>query len=234
MVHLLSSSAQLLPSGAAAGTVYFEDTLDNISGSSDFTYTAGTKTLTVNKVVANELVYNTSLTGAGNDTGSYGRVETDALSINSAIEFPKSDGTTNQVLKTDGAGNLGFASFADVLGADDNITTTGTVTLGTGSVTNDMNVQGTFSIGNPVHSTFNNQNITVESNQIDLLSSGSMLLSSSMNVTISDVLTLPPRTTLPSNPPSGSLMVSSSGGDAGVAGIIKPYFWDGLKWQALY
>ena len=232
---LISSSAQLLPSGAAPGTVYFEDTLDNISGSSDFTYTSGTKTLTVNKVVANELVYNTSLTGAGNDTGSYGRVETDALSINSAIEFPKSDGTTNQILKTDGAGNLGFASFADVLGADDNITTTGTVTLGTGSVTNDMNVQGTFSIGNPVHSTFNNQNITVESNQIDLLSSGSMLLSSSMNVTISDVLTLSPRTTLPSNPPSGSLMVSGSGiGDAGVAGIIKPYFWDGLKWQALY
>ena len=59
---LLSSSAQLLPSGAAVGTVYFEDTLDNISGSSDFTYTAGTRTLNVNKVVANELVYNTSLT----------------------------------------------------------------------------------------------------------------------------------------------------------------------------
>ena len=112
---LLSSSAQLLPSGAAVGTVYFEDTLDNISGSSDFTYTAGTRTLNVNKVVANELVYNTSLTGAGNDTGSYGRVETDALNINSAIEFPTSDGTINQVLKTDGNGNLDFADFADVL-----------------------------------------------------------------------------------------------------------------------
>ena len=115
---LLSSSAQLLPSGAAVGTVYFEDTLDNISGSSDFTYTAGTRTLNVNKVVANELVYNTSLTGAGNDTGSYGRVETDALNINSAIEFPTSDGTINQVLKTDGNGNLDFADFADVLGND--------------------------------------------------------------------------------------------------------------------
>ena len=85
---LLSSSAQFLPSGAAAGTVYFEDTLNNMSGAADFTYTAGTRTLNVNKVIANELVYNTSLTGAGNDTGSYGRVETDALSINSAIEFP--------------------------------------------------------------------------------------------------------------------------------------------------
>ena len=225
---LLSSSAQFLPSGAAAGTVYFEDTLNNMSGAADFTYTAGTKTLNVNKVVANELVYNTSLTGAGNDTGSYGRVETDALNINSAIEFPQSDGTTNQVLKTDGAGNLDFAAFADVLG-NDNITTTGTITMGTGSVTNDMTVNGTLNLGNPVYSTFNNSTSTIESNNINLLSSGSMLLSSSMNVTISDVLTLPERTTLPSNPPSGSLMVSSSGGAS-----IKPWFWDGLQWTALY
>ena len=41
-----------------------------MTGSNDFTYTAGdVKTLNVNKVIANEIVYNTSLTGAGNDTG---------------------------------------------------------------------------------------------------------------------------------------------------------------------
>ena len=225
---LLSSSAQFLPSGAAAGTVYFEDTLNNMSGAADFTYTAGTKTLNVNKVIANELVYNTSLTGAGNDTGSYGRVETDALNINSAIEFPQSDGTTNQVLKTDGAGNLDFAAFADVLG-NDNITTTGTITMGTGSVNTDLTVGGTLNLGSPVHSTFNNQSTTIDSDNISILSSGSLLFSSSINVTISDVLTLPERTTLPSNPPSGSLMVSSSGGAS-----IKPWFWDGLQWTALY
>ena len=225
---LLSSSAQFLPSGAAAGTVYFEDTLNNMSGAADFTYTAGTKTLNVNKVVANELVYNTSLTGAGNDTGSYGRVETDALNINSAIEFPQSDGTTNQVLKTDGAGNLDFAAFADVLG-NDNITTTGTITMGTGSVNTNLTVGGTLNLGSPVHSTFNNQSTTIDSDNISILSSGSLLFSSSINVTISDVLTLPERTTLPSNPPSGSLMVSSSGGAS-----IKPWFWDGLQWTALY
>ena len=227
--ELISSSAQFLPS-ASVGSVYFHDSLSEMSSSNDFTYTAGdVKTLNVNKIIANELVYNTSLTGAGNDTGSYGRVETDALSINSAIEFPQSDGTTNQVLKTDGAGNLDFASFADVIGVADNITTTGTITMGTGSVTNDMTVNGTLNLGNPVYSTFNNSTSTIESNNINLLSSGSMLLSSSMNVTISDVLTLPERTTLPSNPPSGSLMVSSSGGAS-----IKPWFWDGLQWTALY
>ena len=223
---LLSSSAQLLPSGAVPGTVYFEDTLDNISGSSDFTYTAGTRTLNVNKVVANELVYNTSLTGAGNDTGSYGRVETDALNINSAIEFPTSDGTTNQVLKTDGNGNLDFAAFADVLG-NDNITTAGTVTMGTGSVNTNLTVGGTFNIGSPVHSTFNNQSITIDSANVNILSSGSLLLSSSIEVKIQDVLVLPQRTTNPSNPADGSMIVSSS------AGQLRPYFWDGSAWKGI-
>ena len=223
---LLSSSAQILPSGAAVGTVYFEDSLDNMSGSSDFTYTAGTRTLNVNKVVANELVYNTSLTGAGNDTGSYGRVETDALNINGAIEFPVADGTINQVLKTDGNGNLDFAAFADVLG-NDNLTTTGTITMGTGSVTSNLSVVGTLNLGSPVHSTINNQSAIISVDSLSLQSSGSLLLSSSVNVTIEDVLVLPERTTNPSNPPSGSLIVSSSGGQ------LRPYFWDGSNWKAI-
>ena len=224
---LLSSSAQLLPSGAAVGTVYFEDTLDNISGSSDFTYTAGTRTLNVNKVVANELVYNTSLTGAGNDTGSYGRVETDALNINSAIEFPTSDGTINQVLKTDGNGNLDFADFADVLG-NDNISSNGTITMGTGSINTNLSVGGTLNLGTPVHSTFSNLNTTVDAANVNILSSGSLILSSSVNVTIQDVLVLPEVTVKPTNPQSGSIITSGSGV------TVKPYFWDGANWQALY
>ena len=224
---LLSSSAQLLPSGAAVGTVYFEDTLDNISGSSDFTYTAGTRTLNVNKVVANELVYNTSLTGAGNDTGSYGRVETDALNINSAIEFQTSDGTINQVLKTDGNGNLDFADFADVLG-NDNISSNGTITMGTGSINTNLSVGGTLNLGTPVHSTFSNLTTTVDAANVNILSSGSLILSSSVNVTIQDVLVLPEVTVKPTNPQSGSIITSGSGV------TVKPYFWDGANWQALY
>ena len=224
---IISSSAQLLPSGAVAGTVYFEDTLDNISGSSDFTYTSATRTLNVNKVIANELVYNTSLSGAGNDTGSYGRVETDRLNINGAIEFPFADGTVNQVLKTDGNGNLDFAAFADVLG-NDNITTNGTITMGTGSVNTNLTVDGTLNIGSPVHSTINNQSTTIDVDSLSLLSSGSMLLSSSVNITIEDVLVLSERATTPTNPVSGSIIVSGSGA------TIKPYFWDGNQWNALY
>jgi len=225
--ELISSSAQFLPS-ASVGTIYYQDTLDEMSGSSDFTYTAGdVRTLNVNKIIANEIVYNTSLSGAGNDTGSYGRVETDALSINSAIEFPVADGTPNQVLKTDGNGNLDFASFADVIGGADNITTTGTITMGTGSVSNDMNVVGTFSIGNPVQSSFNGLSSTIDSNNISLLSSGSLLLSSSIDVVVSDVLVLPQRTTNPSNPSDGAMIVSSSGGQ------LRPYFWDGSVWKGI-
>ena len=224
---LISSSAQFLPSGAIAGTIYFEDTLNNMSGSSDFTYTSANRTLNVNKVIANELVYNTSLTGAGNDTGSYGRVETDTLNINSAIEFPTSDGTPNQVLKTDGNGNLDFASFADVLG-NDNITTNGTATFGTGSINTDLTVGGTLNLGTPVHSTFNNQTTTIDSAFVNVLSSGSLILSSSVNVTIQDVLVLPEVTVKPTNPQSGSIITSGSGV------TVKPYFWDGANWKALY
>jgi len=172
---LLSSSAQFLPSGAAAGTVYFEDTLDNMSGSSDFTYTSATRTLNVNKLIANEIVAQTSITEPGSSTGSFGRVETDRLNING-----------------------------------------------------ELNVQGQLNLGNPVHSSINNQSAVISVDSLSLLSSGSMLISSSVNVTIQDVLTLTPRTTNPSNPLSGSLIVSSSGG------TLKPWFWDGSQWNALY
>mgnify|MGYP003653163381 CR=1 FL=1 len=224
---LLSSSAQFLPSGAAAGTVYFEDTLDNISGSSDFTYTGGTRTLTVNKVVANELVYNTSLTGAGNDTGSYGRVETDALIINSAIEFPKSDGTPNQVLKTDGGGQLAFAGFATLLG-NDNLTTTGTMTMGTGSVGSSLSVGTGFTVGGTNEIQISPLTTLIETVTATIQSVNNITLTTSASVVINDVLSLTPRTDNPTNPLSGSLISKT------VGGVTKPYFWDGLVWTALY
>lgn len=48
------------------------------------------------------------------------------------------------------------------------------------------------------------------------------------SATINDILILTPRTTNPTNPISGSFIVSSSGD------TIKPFFWDGNDWQALY
>jgi hypothetical protein len=130
---LISSSTQFLPNEASAGTIYFEDSFDNISGSSDFVYAGDTRQLTVNSIFANERITTTLLKG-----------------------------------QDDAASNI---------------------TLGTGS----------------------------------------LILSSSEYVNIADVLQLNVRATNPSNPPSGSLMVSSSGGVS-----IKPWFWDGQVWTALY
>jgi len=224
---LISSSAQFLPSGAIAGTIYFEDTLNNISGSSDFTYTPATKTLAVNKLVADTVVAQTTLTQPGSSTGSYGRVETDRLNINSAIEFPFADGTPNQVLYTDGNGNLDFEDFSVLLG-NDSLSTNGTMTMGTGSVLTNLSVDGTLNIGSPVHSTISNQSTTIEADNFSVLSSGSLLLSSSVNVTIQDVLVLPEVSVKPTNPESGSIITSGSGI------TIKPFFWDGNQWNALY
>ena len=130
---LISSSEQFLPSEAAAGTIYFEDSLDNITGSNDFVYAGDTRQLTVTSILANERLTTTLLKGQDEAASS--------------------------------------------------------ITLGTGS----------------------------------------MIISSSEYVNIADVLQLNVRTSNPSNPPSGSLMVSSSGGVS-----IKPWFWDGLQWTALY
>ena len=55
---------------------------------------------------------------------------------------------------------------------------------------------------------------------------GSLIVSGTVN--INDVLVLTPRITTPSNPLSGSIIVSSSGA------TIKPFFYDGSTWQALY
>jgi len=131
--NLITSSQQFLPSDATAGTIYFEDSLDNITGSSDFVYAGDTRQLTVTSILANERLTTTLLKGQDEAASS--------------------------------------------------------ITLGTGS----------------------------------------MIISSSEYVNIADVLQLNVRTSNPSNPPSGSLMVSSSGGVS-----IKPWFWDGLQWTALY
>lgn len=56
--------------------------------------------------------------------------------------------------------------------------------------------------------------------------SGSYTVSGS--VTISDVLTLSPLSEFPSNPASGSIISYETGS------TIKPFFWDGASWNALY
>jgi hypothetical protein len=47
-------------------------------------------------------------------------------------------------------------------------------------------------------------------------------------VTLNSILTLTPISTTPTGAPSGSFIVSGSGAN------MKPYFWNGLTWTALF
>jgi hypothetical protein len=72
----------------------------------------------------------------------------------------------------------------------------------------------------------NQTKITVSHNDKTIILSGSLDVSGS--ATINDILVLTPRTTTPSNPASGSIIVSGSGA------TIRPYFWDGSTWTQMF
>jgi hypothetical protein len=88
-------------------------------------------------------------------------------------------------------------------------------------------------------STNSKERITIENNGGIIINSGSQATAPTVlqvtgsssftgSVTISDILTITPRTTTPTGVASGSFIVSGSGV------TIKPYFWDGSAWNALY
>tara|TARA_Y100000389_G_scaffold157048_1_gene158096 strand:- start:1889 stop:4249 length:2361 start_codon:yes stop_codon:yes gene_type:complete len=85
-----------------------------------------------------------------------------------------------------------------------------------GSVTADEFIVGDS--GTPSISSANNLEISA-SLDINMIA---------QEVNINDVLVLTPRTTNPTSPSSGSIITSGSGA------TIKPYFWDGNSWNALY
>jgi len=85
-----------------------------------------------------------------------------------------------------------------------------------GSVTADEFIVGDS--GTPSISSANNLEISA-SVDINMIA---------QEVNINDVLVLTPRTTNPVSPSSGSIIASGSGA------TIKPYFWDGNSWNALY
>ena len=85
-----------------------------------------------------------------------------------------------------------------------------------GSVTADEFIVG--DTGTPTISSANNLEISAS---VDINMTA-------QEVNINDILVLTPRTTNPTSPSSGSIIASGSGA------TIKPYFWDGNNWNALY
>jgi hypothetical protein len=199
---VITSSAQLIP-GTVGGDVLFVNSLGNITSSTDFSYTEGTGVLTAPSMSVGVLSYD-SLSGPAQQTGSFNRVETDTLNINGAYELPTSDGTADQVIKTNGNGiaTFGNVSWTQLEGLPDGI----------------ISSSGQF----PDTVAYRTQNNDfIESQTI----TGSIFVSESVLV---DTMVLVPRTTNPLNPLSGSIISSGSGN------TIKPYFWDGNQWNALY
>lgn len=70
-------------------------------------------------------------------------------------------------------------------------------------------------------------NLFITSNTKIILS-GSSGVDVSGSLSLKDLLVLTPRTTTPSGAPTGSIIASGS------AGSVKPYFFDGTNWNALY
>lgn len=64
-----------------------------------------------------------------------GGAEIDRLNINSAFTFPDTDGSSNQVLTTNGGGTVSWQSPANIYGSDGSLTAARTVTHGTNTLT---------------------------------------------------------------------------------------------------
>jgi len=97
----------------------------------------------------NNLVAEGSITMKGNVV--LGDAVTDTVTFNGAYTFPSADGNANQVLATDGAGNLSFVNVATTLDA---VTTNGATTsnaISTGAITVSGNIvpsaNETYSLG---------------------------------------------------------------------------------------
>jgi hypothetical protein len=222
---IVSSSAQIVASNDIQNTEVLFAANSDITSSTSLTYNVGTDTLT-----ATNLSYTGTFTGIAGSTGSFGRLLGDSIRINNAVELPNSDGSANQVLKTDGSGNVTFATVETLI-TSTNITTDGIITVGTGSVigTGSISLDDNLTVIGEINgNTLNSTNFDVDAGSINLRSNAALVITSSNYVQIDDILVLTPRTTNPVGPESGSIIASGSGA------TIKPYFWDGNQWNALY
>jgi len=230
---IVSSSEQIVAEyGLTSGLIPFFET-SNLTGSSTFQYNNVTDELSVNAISTGDFTYTGTLSGPAGATGSFSRLLGDSIRINNAVELPNSDGSANQVLKTDGNGNVTFATVETLI-TSTNITTDGIITVGTGSVigTGSISLEDNLSVAGTINSqTIGSSNTVIETANVRVQSGGQLLLSSSnadLGVVIDDVLVLPERETKPNTPRTGSIIVSAS-----VSGP-RPYFYDGTAWLPMF
>ena len=201
---LLSSSAQVV-SNAGTGDVLFINSLGSITSSVSFRYTEGTDTLTSPTMSVGVLSYNT-LSGPAAATGSFNLVDADRVLINNAVEMPTSDGSVNQVIKTNGSG---ITSFGDVAWGEISSLPSGILSSSNQLVELDIALEAQAN-------TFT----------FDQVISGSLYVTQSAIV---DTLVLTPRHPKPTLPETGSIIVSAS-----ASGPLRPWFYDGNGWFQMF
>ena len=118
--------------------------------------------------------------------------------------MPTSDGSVNQVIKTNGSG---ITSFGDVAWGEISSLPSGILSSSNQLVELDAALEG--------------QANTFTADQII---SGNLYVTESV---LADILILTAKDPLPTPLNSGSIAVSGSGAQ------MKPYFWNGIAWQAM-
>lgn len=201
---LLSSSAQVV-SNAGTGDVLFINSLGSITSSVSFRYTEGTDTLTSPTMSVGVLSYNT-LSGPAAATGSFNLVDADRVLINNDYELPTSDGTADQVIKTNGSGitTFGFVGWTEIESLPSAL-----ISSSNQLVELDVALEAQAN-------TFT----------ADQFISGSLYVTQSAIV---DTLVLTPRHPKPTLPETGSIIVSAS-----AAGPLRPFFYDGTAWFPMF
>ena len=201
---IVSSSIQVTNKNTSTGEIFFASPVSAISSSNTLTYNVVTDLLSAGNIFTGDITYVGTLSGNADSSGSFGRLIADSVLINDIYELPTSDGTANQVMTTDGNGAVTFG----------NVDYGNLVNVPNFIVSSSLQLPATL-VNNDVANTFENSQFI----------SGNLYVTESV---FADVLTLPQRDTKPANPVSGSIIVSASGA------TIKPFFWDGNQWNALY
>jgi hypothetical protein len=203
---VVSSSRQIVSEvGGTTGEMLFINS-NEITSSTGLSFNTTTNALSTTTINVTDISYTGTLSGNSDSTGSFGRLEGDLLRINNDYEFPTSDGSVNQVLKTDGNGAISFASVDY---------STDIVNIPSGIISSSLQLPTNYAVTD-AGNTFNDTQVI----------SGSLFVTQS---TVTDVLVLTPKHPKPTLPETGSIIVSASS-----SGPMRPFFYDGTAWLPMF
>ena len=196
-----------------------------VTGSVTF---AGNSNTSGSVVISGSLINGISITGVGINAHAEGNTtHAGGTGAHSEGYFTSASGTYSHA---EGVNTLASSSGAHAEGSNTQAIGIGSHTQGYYTVASGsyQNVMGQYNISSSDQSAIIIGNGTAAAARSNLLFASGSVVQITGSVLIKDILTLAPRTTTPTGIASGSFIVSGSGA------TIKPYFWDGSTWNALY